>query len=326
MDPQESDFDTTASDEEDIKANVDFGAFADTGSADMERRTSVNSGSITSGDSSNNAHKKYSRRNSKEAMELLAGIVEARRQEITKKDEGHSHSTLRKLAHAAEWFGAIAFFMSSLCIFSLWARHEYEEAFVTTFFVTSIASAAYLHKATYGDFVINGTKVPVARYLDWITTTPLMLYELCHLGHAPTHTSMFVIGCDILMLGFGIVSALISWKRTWLKHVWFFMSSAFYILMLVCLQIDVAQGSALDQPETVQALFKRLQVLTAVTWSFYPIVVILGRAHFKVISRDMEDILLMMLDVTAKIGMEGFIVGTCATGGCKADSYGDDGH
>jgi bacteriorhodopsin len=263
------------------------------------------------------------RRNSKEALELLGGIVESRRQEILKKEERNKHSALHKLAHKAEWGGAIAFTLSSTVMLSLWARHEHEEAFVTTFFVTSIAAAAYLTKATIGDFILNGTKVPVARYLDWITTTPLMLYEVCHLGHAPTHTAMMIIGCDILMLGFGIVSALISWKRNGLKHVWFFMSSFFYILMLVTLQVDVARGSALDQPVTVQHLFQHLQVLTTCTWSCYPIVVLLGRAHFKVITRDMEDILLVILDVTAKIGMEGFIVATCSSGGCSVASDGD---
>ena len=43
------------------------------------------------------------------------------------------------------------------------------------------------------------TRVPIARYIDWMTTTPLMLYEVCHLGGASTSTMMIIVGCDILM-------------------------------------------------------------------------------------------------------------------------------
>ena len=40
----------------------------------------------------------------------------------------------------------------------------------------------------------------------------------------------------------------------------------------------MAQGSALEQPQWVQDLFYKLEVLTAVSWSCYPIVVFFGRA------------------------------------------------
>ena len=55
------------------------------------------------------------------------------------------------------------------------------------FFVTSIAAAAYFAKVTgMSDVVIAGRKVPLIRYIDWIATTPLMLFELCVIGGAET--------------------------------------------------------------------------------------------------------------------------------------------
>ena len=36
--------------------------------------------------------------------------------------------------------------------------------------------------------------MPVARYIDWIFTAPLMLYELCHLGGAGCSTTLLIIG------------------------------------------------------------------------------------------------------------------------------------
>ena len=38
----------------------------------------------------------------------------------------------------------------------------------------------------------------------------LMLYELCHIGHAPAYVTMMIIGCDIMTLSLGICSAVIG--------------------------------------------------------------------------------------------------------------------
>jgi bacteriorhodopsin len=245
---------------------------------------------------------------------VLETIVEQRRSEITMLDELDKNRWIYRFAHKVEYAAMILFGVASTSMLVLWEVHEHPESFVTTFFVTAIAGLTYLTKATIGDFMFKGTKVPVARYFDWITTTPLMLYELCHLGHAPQHTSIMIIGCDILMLVCGIVSALISWEHKGLKHVWFLIACVLYVVWVHCLHVDVGNGSALEQPEKIQRLFQQLEVLTIVTWSGFPVTVLLGRAHFKVITRPMEDILLTCLDVTSKIGMEGLLLFTCVSG------------
>ncbi|CAE7261099.1 unnamed protein product, partial [Symbiodinium pilosum] len=49
----------------------------------------------------------------------------------------------------------------------------------------------------------------------------------------------------------------------------------------------------------------------------YPVVVLLGRAHFGVISKGMEDALLCILDCISKIGMEFFVVFSCSAEGAQ---------
>merc|ERR1712232_298315 len=88
------------------------------------------------------------------------------------------------------------------------------------------------------------------------------------------------------------------------KYVWFFFSCCFYVLMLATLHNDVANGSALHQPDEVKTLFYQLEHLTIIVWSFYPIAVLLGRAHAGLISAPAEDMLLCALDMVAKLGME----------------------
>lgn len=171
------------------------------------------------------------------------------------------------------------------------------EAFVVTFFVELIASTAYFAKVNgYSDVVISGRTVPIVRYIDWITTTPLMLFELCIIGGAEKHTAMLVIGCNLIMHAAGIVSAMVVPKeKVKVKYAWFTLSVLCFVMMIYSLHTDVANGTVQERPADVQALFSQLEWLTIVSWSWYPVVVLLGRAHFGIISKGTEDALLCIL-------------------------------
>lgn len=98
----------------------------------------------------------------------------------------HGDTTIYYVAWAAEWATCAAFTLAHLVMLALWARHDgNQDSYVTTLFVTAIAAATYFMKACHmGDFEIYGIIVPLPRYIDWLTTTPLMLYEICHIAHA----------------------------------------------------------------------------------------------------------------------------------------------
>jgi bacteriorhodopsin len=253
----------------------------------------------------------------------LGDLLEVRRQEVI--EDRSKHSLSHSVAICCERITCAAFTMACLVMLSLWARHVNHGAFVGTFFITAIAAMTYYAKSCHmGDWVILGQAVPVARYLDWFTTTPLMLYELCHIAHAPASDTIMLIMCDLAMIATGIIAALIPWKpHAKHKMVWFILSCMFYVLMLVTIYVDVS-AYAKKQTEEAENLFKQLEVLMISVWSFYPIVVLLGRAQLGIITKPVEDVMLCILDATAKIGMEGFIVATCFSG-CLA-TEGGDGH
>jgi len=261
----------------------------------------------SAGEASNASSKEY--RVSRKPWRLISN-----RRRTTMKQH-HGKTPLHKAAWYAECITCAAFSLACLTMLCLWARHENEESFVNTFFVTAIAAMTYFAKSCHmGDMVIKGDLVPIARYIDWITTTPLMLYELCHIAHATTPMIIMVIMSDLLMLATGIIAALMPWKpHKHLKQVWFAFSCFFYIMLLVSLQVDVGYKAS-KQIEVAANLFKQLEMLTIVVWSFYPIIVGMGRAHLGLITKPTEDIILCVLDVVAKIGMEGTIVGSCFNG------------
>jgi bacteriorhodopsin len=228
----------------------------------------------------------------------------------------HGDSPIYYAAWIAEWVTCFLFFAAHVVMLVLWARHDgNQESYVTTLFVTAIAAATYFAKACHmGDWKINGIVVPLPRYIDWITTTPLMLYEICHIAHASTGSTLMIILCDVLMIATGMIEAMIPWKpHKVIKQVWFAMSCWFYVMLLVVLHVDVAK-KAEEQGQVAQDLFKKLEVLTVVVWSLYPIIVGIGRANTALITKPIEDIALCFMDVVAKIGMEGLIVAACFQG------------
>merc|ERR1719213_1540243 len=103
-----------------------------------------------------------------------------------------------------------------------------------------------------------------------------MLYEICHIGHAEAHVIFMVIGCDEMMIIFGIVAAFLQrGKSSPLKYIAFSMSCCYYALMLATIQVEVASVSVKKATRETQALFEQLKCFTAILWTLYPIVVLL---------------------------------------------------
>jgi bacteriorhodopsin len=90
--------------------------------------------------------------------------------------------------------------------------------------------------------------------------------------------------------------------------LWFSIGCLFYVVMMAVLHGKVANGTVHNESDETQELFFHLERLTLATWSFYPVVVFLGRAQLKIISKSTEDTMLCILDCLAKLGMEGLIV------------------
>ena len=142
-----------------------------------------------------------------QAEHIVLDMIEKRQKTLRdNKSEFAAHT-----AHEVAWVVQKLFTVSTLILLGFWCFHGQRKAFVCTFFVQSIASLCYYAKCSgIGYMEVYGVQVPFIRYLDWITTTPLMLYELCHIGHAPAYVTMMIIGCDIMTLSLGICSAVIG--------------------------------------------------------------------------------------------------------------------
>jgi len=172
--------------------------------------------------------------------------------------------------------------------------------------VTGIATVAYLTMASGGGYIGGEDGVRqffYARYIDWSFTTPLQLLDVASLAGASTDTLLFMMITDALMIVSGLIGALcgdaqVKWVF-WFIGMWFFAPIVYYLVNGLNANAAAVGGKA-------SAAFSQVAWLTAISWSFYPIVWAMAEGT-GVISCDTEATLYCVLDVTAK-AVFGFMI------------------
>ena len=149
--------------------------------------------------------------------------------------------------------------------------------------------------------------------------------DLCKLAHAETSTAIVLVSLDVLMITLGIASAMTSSRRQSLT--WFVISCILYILMVITIQAEL-EASVENYGDDVKSMFEAFKMVTLVSWSAYPVVVLLGDQNafcsFGALSHDMETIVLCLLDIVSKVGVEVIIVAWKMTTSAKKGAYGSN--
>jgi bacteriorhodopsin len=176
---------------------------------------------------------------------------------------------------------------------------------IVTMLICAIASLAYLTMASGSGFIIraDGRQFFYARYIDWALTTPLQLLDLCGLAGASADTTLFLMATDFLMIVSGAVGALLNTY----PNKWFFWCFGMFFFMPILYFLTLGLNDKADQTgAAAAAVFKKVALLTAVSWSAYPAVWVFGEGA-GLISADNECIAYTLLDITAK-SVFGFLI------------------
>ena len=162
-----------------------------------------------------------------------------------------------------------------------------------------IASLSYLSMATHNGYVVrpDGRVFFYARYIDWLLTTPLLLYDLAAVAGLERGKTFGVIGLDILMVIFGLIGAL-SLSPDWRWLFWAFGMLTFAPIVYVLwstFETQAVEGA----DDRARKLYSKLLSLTVITWAAYPVVWAVGEGA-GVIDQTSEVLMYMILDVIAK--------------------------
>ena len=183
------------------------------------------------------------------------------------------------------------------------ARREGWPLFNITITVSTIAALAYLAMALGGGIVqVGGHSVYLARYADWLCTTPLLLLNLVLLAiperEGRAAVLPLLLGADVVMI---LTGAAASLTTSGLRFAIFAIGAACYAVVLWALAGRVYR-EARRRDAQLTHIYKRTATITLVLWSAYPLVWLLGAEGTGLLGATAELGIYMVLDVCAKVG------------------------
>ena len=174
--------------------------------------------------------------------------------------------------------------------------------------ITSIAAIAYYAMANnQGIFMVNGQEVFVARYIDWVLTTPLLLLSLIFLaipaakdsGKLRERIGMYstIIFADIVMVATCLFANLSSDTST--KRFWFILS-CIALLVVIWQMYGPIKKNAMALGKSAGSLYSKLLTYLMILFFIYPIVWLLGASGYNSINIGAEVSIYAVLDLCAK--------------------------
>ncbi|MEI7632625.1 MAG: bacteriorhodopsin [bacterium] len=192
----------------------------------------------------------------------------------------------------------------AIVLFSSTLRKEDRHHAYLAGWITLIASTSYYALTVgFGDFTINGQVVQVARYADWIITTPLLLASLILVAlpknKSKERTSILtgIIGLDVFMIATGLFATL-----TTNKWPWYIFSCVALVLIAYMLYVVVLDESKKVAGKKIVKIYTSLAMFLSVLWLAYPAVWYLAGSGVGTLTTQTENAIYTVLDVTAKAG------------------------
>jgi len=163
--------------------------------------------------------------------------------------------------------------------------------------ITVIAGVAY-GVMSLSELGVIGDVVLEARYVDWVITTPLIVYTLATIAGTDPRTKGKAMAADAVMIVLGYISSVTTGAVKWAAFV---ASSAAFVLLLYYL-VTALTESAGNRPPAVEAMFMGLRDLTVFLWLAFPLLWVVGPSGFELIQATDYAYLLAFMDLTAKAG------------------------
>jgi sensory rhodopsin len=231
------------------------------------------------------------------------------------------------------WLGVLA--MGAGTIPPLWnlvtrsssTGESHARYYATLAGVTGVAALAYLAMALgFGTVATSGGDLPVARYLDWLVTTPLLLLYLGLLARPSRRVLAGLIAVDVAVIAGGVAAVVTTGALSWGL---FGAAAAAYAALVYGLLVTLPRSTSTGG-DRVRAVFGTLRNITVVLWTLYPVVWVLAPTGLGLLTASTEMLVFVYLDVISKVGFVAVAVagadaldGLGAGSVASADALGD---
>ena len=201
----------------------------------------------------------------------------------------------------------VACMAAGFFLFYFWSRDprkvpHYEYA--AAMFIPVWSGLAYTAMALgQGTIEVNGETIHFARYLDWLVTTPLLLFVLASSGmffRPLDKTTIFtLIGLDVIMILSGLFADLSADGPA--KWFWYLNGCVCLLLIFGVLWLRVRREAYAHNKDIGDA-YTRIATLFTVLWIGYPTIWALGPSGLDVIGNLTETAMFVLLPIVSKVG------------------------
>ena len=212
------------------------------------------------------------------------------------------------------WVGTFGMAIGSIIITligSTMRKEDSHHVYLALAITLTAATAYYAMVNNIGDIVVNGHTIQVARYADWVITTPLLLISLISVA-LPSRKSKdklsliaVVVGLDVYMIVTGLIATLADNST---KYAWYIFSTIALIGIVYVLYSVVLTESRRLASKGVSNLYLNLSLYLSLLWIAYPVVWYLSPVGQGSIDFVGENMTYAILDLLAKVGFGIFLL------------------
>lgn len=178
---------------------------------------------------------------------------------------------------------------------------------VSSGFSALVACLAYIGIAAgYETIELPGGPFIIARWLDWLFSTPFLMLSVMQLLGADGPRMFLVIWADVFMIVSGAMAAMAT--ALFAKVLFFVVGTSMFVVMGLGVSSAVERAQARQSPQSLDSvdeslvlIGRKLAVLTFCTWSFYPLVTLLGPEFTDTLSSAGLGASAIVLDFIAKV-------------------------
>jgi sensory rhodopsin len=165
--------------------------------------------------------------------------------------------------------------------------------------ITGVAALAYLGMALgYGNLTVSGRPLYVLRYVDWVVTTPLMVLYLGLLCNPSRRIYAALVAADVVVIASGVAAVVIPGPVRFASYL---VGCVAYVSLLYLLVYTLPRAASFPSPDAA-AVFEKLRNLTAMLWTIYPAVWLLGPTGTGLLLPGTESLVVVYLDLISKVG------------------------
>lgn len=209
------------------------------------------------------------------------------------------------------YFFYIGFMIGGALLFYAWSRDPKgvpPDEYLVAILIPIWSALAYTALATgQGIIEVAGREVYLARYLDWLVTTPLLLWALFSTAYfyRPFEKTLFagLMAADVIMILSGLMADISVVEMH--KWLWFSVGVAALLIMILTVWGKMRRVAYAQSPKLGSAYTKVAAYLTLM-WILYPLIWFLAPTGTGAIGTGLSVPLLVIVPILSKVGFSFF--------------------